>query len=323
MASDTSDNPLDLSEYRQSQMDFATYNGDLYAMPFTATTRALFYNKDMFTELGLTDEDVPTTWSELETIAKMFDVVENDGSISRLGFDPTYGDATYHGWLWQAGLDFFDEELNPNLTTQGHVDVMTWILGFNDEYSRNQLTSFGEANTLLGLNPFAAERIAMVIGNDGLYQTILTSGSDLNYGVAPIPVPDENGVHVSWGSGFSIEMYNNGDNTPEEVAGTYEFYKYLLSEDIQVRLANELGWIMGHISAMQTVVEGNEILEKLLTEVDYAVDKVYVPYAPSWHGNDWQTYYTQILSGDMTVIEGLQAAEDHYLQKQENYNAVN
>ncbi len=315
-------NTLDFEEFRQSQKDFATYEGDLYAMPFTATTRALFYNKDMFTEMGLTEDDVPTTWDELYTIAKMFDVVD-EGNIERLGFDPTYGDATYHGWLWQAGLDFFDEELNPTLNTQEHYDVMNWILDFNDNFTRTQLTSFGEANAMLGLNPFAAERVAMIVGNDGLYQTIINSGATFNYGVAPIPVPADGGIHVNWGSGFSIEMYNNGDNTDEEVAGAYEFYKYLLSKDIQKELAEVNGWIMSHITAMEEYVVDKPILQDLLAEVDYAMDKVYVPYAPSWHGNDWQPFYTQIQTGDLTVEEGLLAARNNYLQKQENYNAVN
>jgi multiple sugar transport system substrate-binding protein len=323
MASDTSGiNTLDLDEFRQSQLDFATYEEDLYGMPFTATTRALFYNLDMFEELGLTEDDVPTTWSELETIAKMFDV-EEEGSITRLGFDPTYGDTTYHGWLWQTGLDFFDDALNPTLNTQGHLDVLNWILDFNEEFTRSQLTAFGEANALLGLNPFVSERVAMIVSNDGLYQTIATSGLDINYGVAAIPIPDENGTHVCWGSGFSLEMYDNGDNTDAEVAGAYEFYKYLLSESVQLELAETLGWLMSHESAMETYAEGDVILEALLAEVDYAVDKVYVPYAPAWHASDWQTYYTQILDGDLSPEQGLQEARAHYIQKQENYNTLN
>lgn len=323
MAADTSGvNTIDLTEFRQSQMDFATYEGDLYAMPFTATTRALYYNLDMFAEKGLTAADVPTTWSELETIAKMFDVVE-DGTVERLGFDPTYGDATYHGWLWEAGLDFFDEDLNPTLNTQGHIDVMNWIVDFNSDLTRTQLTSFGEANQMLGLNPFAAERVAMIVGNDGLYQTIINSGADFNYDVAPIPVPDENGIHVNWGSGFSLEMYDNGNDTDAEKAGAFEFFKYLLSYDVQLELGEVNGWIMSHISAMEEYVVDKPIMQKLLAEVDYAVDKVYVPYAPSWHGNDWQPYYTQILNGDLTPEQGLLAARNNYLQKQENYNTVN
>jgi len=73
MAADQSDNKMDLNEFRQSQLDFATYQGDLYAMPFSATTRVLYYNLDMFAEKGLTEADVPTTWDELHTIAKLFD----------------------------------------------------------------------------------------------------------------------------------------------------------------------------------------------------------------------------------------------------------
>lgn len=251
-------NTIDLDEYRQSQMDFATYEGDLYAMPFTATTRALYYNLDMFREMGLTEDDVPETWSELKTTAKMFDKVDNDGNIERLGFDPTYGDATYHGWLWETGLDFFDEDLNPTLNTQGHIDVLNWILDFNSNFTRTQLNAFGEANAMLGLNPFAAERVAMIIGNDGLYQTIINSGATFDYGVSMIPIPDENGIHVNWGSGFSLEMYNNGNNTEAEIQGAFEFYKYLLSEDVQIQLAEINGWIMGHIDGMNEYVKINQ-----------------------------------------------------------------
>ena len=80
---------------------------------------------------------------------------------------------------------------------------------------------------------------------------------------------------------------------------------------------------MSHITAMEEYVAGNEILEKLLAEVDYAVDKVYIPYAPSWHGNDWQPYYQEALSGTMTAEQALAAARTNYLQKKQNYDDTN
>ena len=318
---DTSGQAIDVNEFRDSQKMFATYNGDLYAMPFTATTRVLYYNLDMFSAAGLTEADVPTTWDELASVAKQLDIVE-DGEIVQLGFDPTYGNATYHGWLWQNNLDFFDENKMPTLNTQAHVDVLNWIINFNDEYTRNQLTAFGEGNQLLGINPFAAERVAMMVETDGLYQIIKDAGATFNYGVAPIPIP-EGGRRVNWGSGFSIEMYDNGDDDTESRDGTYQFLRYLMSKETQIRLAEVNGWLMSHITAMQEHVAGDPILEKILEEVDYAVDKVYIPYAPSWHGNDWQPYYTEALSGTMTAEEALAAARANYLQKKENYDAVN
>lgn len=322
MAADQSDNKMDLNEFRQSQLDFATYQGDLYAMPFSATTRVLYYNLDMFAEKGLTEADVPTTWDELHTVAKLFDEEDSNGRLTRLGFEPTYGNATYHGWLWQKGLDFFDENQMPTLNTPGHVEVLEWIMNFNNDIERSELTAFGEGNQTLGINPFASERVAMIVEVDGLYQIIKDAGATFNYGVAPIPIP-EGGTRVNWGSGFSIEMYDNGKNKTDKRDGTYEFLKYLLSKDIQKELAEVNGWIMSHISAMEEFVQGNEILEKLLAEVDYATDKQYIPYAPSWHGNDWQPYYNQALAGTLTAAEALEAARNNYIQKKQNYDAVN
>jgi multiple sugar transport system substrate-binding protein len=195
-------------------------------------------------------------------------------------------------------------------------------MNFNNDIERSELTAFGEGNQTLGINPFASERVAMIVEVDGLYQIIKDAGATFNYGVAPIPIP-EGGTRVNWGSGFSIEMYDNGKNETDKRDGTYEFLKYLLSKDIQKELAEVNGWIMSHISAMEEFVQGNEILEKLLAEVDYATDKQYIPYAPSWHGNDWQPYYNQALAGTLTAAEALEAARNNYIQKKQNYDAVN
>lgn len=319
MEKDTSETSLEIEEFRQSQLDFATYEGDLYALPFTATARALYYNLDILEAEGFTKEDIPTTWSELKTFSKAFNKV-NGNQITRLGFDPTYGNATYHGWLWQTGEDFFDENLLPTLNTQTHIDVLSWIKNFNDDYTRNQLETFGEGNQILGTDPFSSERVVMVVDDDGLNQKIVDAGANFRYGVAPIPMPDEDGIHVNWGSGFSIELYDNGKGNEAKKQGAYEFLKYLMSYETQIDLAVANGWLMSHISAMETYTEDKPILKDLLKEVDFARDKVYVPYAPSWHGNDWQTFYNQALSGEKTVENALADARAYYLQKKENYD---
>lgn len=321
LEADTSDNKFSLDDFYPNQLEFASYEGDLYAMPFSATTRALYYNKDMFAAAGLTEDDVPTTWSELKAVAQQLTIVE-DGDIVQLGFEPTYGGASYHGWLWMTGEDFFDENQLPTLNTPTHAAVLDWIYNFNNPLTRDQITFFGQANQMLGLNPFAAERVAMIVDTDGLYSIIKNAGADFNYGIAPIPVPDENGIHVNWGSGFSIELYDNGKGDEQKKAGAWEFLKYLLQHDTQIALAEANGWFMSNKPAMEEFVEGDEILEALLAEVDYAVDKVYIPYAPSWHGNDWSPFFDAFLSGSKTATQTLAEARAHYLQKKENYDAL-
>ena len=319
--SDLSDQNIALDQFRQSQLDFLTYNSDLYALPLSATTRVLYYNLDMFESMGYDIDDIPTNWDELHEMARVFDIVD-DGDIVRLGFDPTYGNATYHGWLWQTGEDFFDEDLNPTLTTQTHEDVLEWIVNFNDIYTRNQLQSFGEANQLLGINVFAAEKVVMIVDSDGLYRVIEDAGATFNYGVAPIPLPDENGIRVNWGSGFSIELYNNQKDEDSKKMASFEFLKYLMSYETQIEFADATGWLTSHIQAMDDYTDDKPILRQILNEVDYAVDKVFVPYAPSWHAADWQTFYTQALDRSLTPLQALEAAKAFYFEKKANYEAT-
>ncbi len=312
---------FDFAPFYQNQLDISSYQGSLFAMPFTSTTRVLYYNKDMFAKAGLTDADVPKTWSELATVAKKLDIVKN-GEIQQLGFDPTYGQGTYMGYLWQSGLDFFDQDLNPTLNTQQYVDILNWMLDFNNDFSRTQLNSFGDASSMLGTDPFSSKRVAMYIDTDGLYQTLSAAGSDVNYGVVPIPVPDDNGIRINWGSGFSIELFTNGKGVTEKSKGAWEFMKYLMSDDTQVKLANANGWIMANKDAMAEVAQGNEVLTALVNEVPYAVDKVYVPYAPNWHAADWQQFYDEALDGTKTAQQTLDLARAYYLEKQTNYNEL-
>lgn len=319
---DTSENNIDLDEFRESQKKFARYEDDLYALPFTSTARVLYYNLDILAEKGFTEADIPTTWSELKVFSKNFDVVSG-GDIQRIGFDPTYGNATYHGWLWQTGEDFFDENLNPTLNTPTHEFVLDWIKNFNSEFTRTQLQTFGESNNMLGIDPFAAQRVAMIVNDDGLNQKIVDAGGTFNYGVSSIPVPDEDGIRANWGSGFSIELYDNAKNNAARKEASFEFLKYLMSKETQIKLAEANGWIMSHKSAMETYTADKPILAKILEEVDYAMDKLYVPYAPSWHGNDWQPFYTEALEGKKTVKQALADARAHYIQKKQNWEATN
>ena len=313
--------PIDIDQFRTNQLEFLSYEDDLYALPFTATTRVLYYNLDMFNELGYDASDVPTTWDELKALAKEFDEVE-DGDIVRLGFDPTYGNATYHGWLWQTGEDFFDTNLNPTLNTPTHVEVLDWIVDFNGDFTRTQLNSFGESNQLLGLNVFAAEKVAMIVDTDGLYKILEDSNSDFTYGIAPIPVP-EGGERINWGSGFSIEMFNNNRGDDAARDATFEFMQYLMSYDTQIELTQATGWLTGHIEAMEDYVAGDPLLTALLEEVDYAMDKVYVDYAPNWHAADWQSFFSKALDRSLTPEQALEQAREYYLEKQENFEATN
>ena len=47
---------IDMDDFFENQIKFSTYEGNLYALPFSATTRLLYYNLDMFKKAGLTEQ---------------------------------------------------------------------------------------------------------------------------------------------------------------------------------------------------------------------------------------------------------------------------
>ncbi|MFA5720225.1 MAG: extracellular solute-binding protein [Acholeplasmataceae bacterium] len=309
---------IKLDNYFENQINFVSYKEDLYALPFSATTRLLYYNLDMFEAAGLTEADVPTTWSELETVAKQLDILDASGNIKQLGFDPSYGNVAYHSYLWQKGLDMFDEDLNVTLQGQEYIDVLNWIKDFNSDIPRAKLTAFGEQNATFGTSPFASERVAMIIEVDDLHYRIQDYGSNINYGVTYIPVPDDEGIRINWGSGFSLELYDTGKLTDAQKKGTWEFAKYIASVNVQKRLADATGWLMGNKEAMQDYVKNNALLSRIFEEVSYAKDKVYVPYAPNWNG-DFVTFWNSFLNDEYDAQAALQAAIRHFNEKKTNW----
>ncbi len=93
----------------------AKYNGEIWAMPYAASSLVLYYNKDMFRDAGLDPEAPPTTWGELVDCAKALTKdLDGDGQIDQWGLmmnTTTRSGVIYDflPYLWQNGGELFDE----------------------------------------------------------------------------------------------------------------------------------------------------------------------------------------------------------------------
>jgi multiple sugar transport system substrate-binding protein len=62
-----------LSYYKDlssAHLQLATYNGKLYALPFSGDASVLYYNTDLFKKAGLNPDDPPKTWAQMLADAK-------------------------------------------------------------------------------------------------------------------------------------------------------------------------------------------------------------------------------------------------------------
>jgi multiple sugar transport system substrate-binding protein len=102
---------VDLSKYPDVVTKYENaYMGKLVVMPWYSSTPVLYYNTELFAEVGLTEP--PETWDEAVSYAKkLTDPAKKRWGYIPNGYGPSTGSAT-HGWLplnWQAGGEYFNE----------------------------------------------------------------------------------------------------------------------------------------------------------------------------------------------------------------------
>jgi multiple sugar transport system substrate-binding protein len=165
------------------------YQGTEYGIPFTTSTRALYYNKKLFASAGITA--APTTWAELQTDAKKITALGN----STIGYGLPLGseEAQAESYMWMLGA-------GGGYQTDGKYTINSAanLTAFN---FMNGLVSAGvtEANpgtvkrTTLW-NDFASGDVGMVGGSPAVVPIIQSAGKLATTDWATAPFPGQTGT---------------------------------------------------------------------------------------------------------------------------------
>ncbi|CUW25942.1 MULTISPECIES: sugar ABC transporter substrate-binding protein [Streptomyces] len=166
---------VDSSGYAEGILSAGTYQGKVYGLAPTVNTVALFYNKDMLAEAGVS---VPKTWDELKRAA---------AELTRPG---RYGmavdaNATFEGtwqflpFLWSNGGD--ETRLDSPQAAQA---LQLWVDLVESGSMSKSVLNWTQADVH---DQFTAGRTAMMV-NGPWRISELDKAEDLHWGVAPLPV---------------------------------------------------------------------------------------------------------------------------------------
>jgi multiple sugar transport system substrate-binding protein len=178
--------------------------GEAYGIPSTTDTYCLLWNKSAFREVGLDPERPPRTVEELEAYAAKLNKVDAEGNIERIGFCPWMPWNLNFMWGELFGGKWFDEDtgLITGANDPAIVDSMRWHLSFAADPNSNDnapyalemekisafFNSFGAYDS--ANNPFYQGKIAMITEGEWQVTFIPRYAPDLDWGVAPIPLPE-------------------------------------------------------------------------------------------------------------------------------------
>ena len=194
-------------EFYPQLWDTVEYEGDPYAIPFNTDTQVIFYNKQIFKEAGISEDQLPQTWDELETVAHKLDVKKGD-DFERIGFYPLWNLGA-DVWALNAdnGVSWFDKDEKVSIDTENKVEALDWILDWQDYYGQDTINRL-EAEFGSGVaDPFISGLVTMRAQNINYYSSLMENApDDFDFGVIQIPEKEKGSGHWSWGGGFVLEF---------------------------------------------------------------------------------------------------------------------
>jgi multiple sugar transport system substrate-binding protein len=161
------------------------YKGTEYGIPFTTSTRALYYNKTLFTQAGIMA--APTTWAELQTDAAKIKALGN----STIGYGMPLGteeaQAESYMWMLGDGGGYQNSSGAYTIDSAANVQAFTFMNGLVS--AGDTEASPGTVNRATMWSDFAAGQVGMVGGSPAVVPIIQAAGklSAADWGTAPFP----------------------------------------------------------------------------------------------------------------------------------------
>lgn len=253
---------------------YYTVNNKLYSMPFNSSTPLLYYNKDLFKEVGLDPSSPPKTFEDIINLAPKFTQKDASGNVTRA----TIGMYVY-GWfldesLNKMGLPSFD---NGNGRTKAPTKVAFDTNGGGAAFLKTyaNLLSSGAMpayamNDTNGSSAFVNGKLAMYVNSTaGLASLLKSINGKFELGTAYFPGIDSKSASggVSIG-GASLWMTKNSDARVQQAK--WEFIKFMVSSKEQAYWNTQTGYFPINVNSYneQTFKDNVQKYPQFQTAID-------------------------------------------------------
>jgi multiple sugar transport system substrate-binding protein len=284
-ASDVLSNPGNLLKTFAS---LGSYQGAQYGMPFTTSSRTLFYNKKLFAQAHITTP--PQTWADIQADAAKIK------SLGKIGFGLPFGseEAQAEALLWMLGNGGGYQDSKGNWTIDSPQNVATFNF-------LKQLVSAGDTEPNPGTKnrtdlwkQFAQGQIGMINGSPALIP-IIDEGKVLSPNdYASIPIAGKNGpLTTTLGvCDFTAAFKAGGDS---KQAAIKKFLDFAYQDKYQIQFDKEYDLLPATTSATN----------KLSSDQTFASFLKALPKATQYpNSTAWANVKTQIQHIIGTAVTG-------------------
>ena len=263
-----------------------SYNGKQYGMPFTTSSRTLFYNKKLFAAAGITS--APQTWADVQSDASKISKAGNVGFGLPLGSEEAQAEALL--WFLGNGGNYQDSTGNWTIDSTQNVQTMQFLKG---------LVSAGDTEPNPGTKnrtdlwkDFAAGKIGMINGSPALIPIIQQAGVLQNSDWTSVPIAGKTGpLSSTLGVCDNVAAFNANNHQAE----IKKFLDFAYQDKYQIQFDKEYDLLPATTSAANALASDpifGPFLKALPQAVQYPSDTA------------WATVKTQIQHTLGTAVTG-------------------
>lgn len=257
---------IDFEDFDPHVIETVHSEGHYYGIPLDAFLLGMYYNRDLFLEAGIVDENgepaPPTNRDEFMAALEKLKGRNND--LDTWGFVYTFFRTNIFALMSQFGGRLFTEDGTGNLiNSEENIEALEFAVSLIQEH---RLAPAPEAiDSWIG---FRQGRVGMVF--EGIYMLPdLQRQKSLDYGAAPIPTLGEQ--EATWMGSHNLCMRNGMDERQEEAA--WRFIRFL-SE-------NSLDWAEGGQVPVRKSLRETERFRNMEAQSQFARQLEYGIYMPS------------------------------------------
>ena len=280
--------------FYQSIIDPLTYNNGtkkgVYGLPETQDFPLLFYRTDVMEEMGL---KVPETWEEL--IAEL-PTLQGDSLTVAIPFpDITIADTSIlNTMIYQNGGEIYDEDAKHTL-----IDSEAGIAAFKQYVSL--YNDYGLPTIFDFVSRFRSGEMPLGVASYATYNTLMISAPEIrglwDFTLVPGTIREDGTLdRTCHTAGLCCMMIKTDDEHIRNNA--WEFMKWWVSEDAQVRFGREMESVLGASARYQTA--NRDALRRLA----------------------WSNSQLEVLEGQMSQTHGFPEIAGGYSTTRHMTNAI-
>lgn len=233
----------DIDDFYEQIIETYRYDGEaygtgpLYGLPKEIAIRAMYYNKDIFKEAGITD--MPTaddvwTWDQFIEMTEATTKKEG-GRTRQYGYILSGGWLYWNIWTWSAGAGPVDDLFHPTTSNLDDPKNLEGYQVFTDFVTKLETAPASSVTREQG----TAEMFAGGLGatyNNGRWMVPLFRESKFEWDVMPMPMKEERAQTLS-GSMFGV---TSGSKNPD---AAWKLLSYVVGKTGQEQMT-ELGLLL-------------------------------------------------------------------------------